>query len=115
MLAMEGNKGLFTNNGCDCYVDGDEVRAAVEQDFPKQCLQNCRAQFLRSTLPEWTDEGDWETGCKLLTGDKEKESFWSLYWCDMQFCGVAISQTGGFQQDRECCCPWRGLSLGVSG
>ncbi|KAK0639055.1 hypothetical protein B0T16DRAFT_462764 [Cercophora newfieldiana] len=90
-------------NSCDCYVDAARIETQV--DFPRTCLDNCRMQFLNqtvSTVAGWTNE-TWPTGCEQLTSkepsDDRARSFWSLYWCDTRFCGVAISQTGGLEQD----------------
>jgi hypothetical protein len=98
-------EGLSNSNGCKCYVDREDMRAAMQVDFPKQCLQDCKRQFLQSVRAKWTEEAGWPEGCQDLTSKSAAASaamrFWSLYWCDMEFCGVAINQTGGLEQDRE--------------
>jgi hypothetical protein len=103
-------------SSCDCYVDGEEMAAALQIEFPKNCLQHCRSQFMKSVRGNWTGTGQgedmtgWADGCWALTSGNPDylqetkllaEKFWSMYWCDMRFCGVAIHQDGGLEQDRE--------------
>ena len=101
---MTGNavERFVLSSDCECFVNGDEVQQAAQQGFPKSCLQNCRKQFLQSVSPGWTDDAGWAEGCQNLTSQTPTSRFWSLYWCDSTFCGVAINQTGGLEQDREC-------------
>lgn len=58
---------------------------------------------MKGASKDWTDSAGWLEGCGLMTGESRATlpatSFWSLYWCDMTFCGVAISQDGGLEQD----------------
>ncbi|KAK1754733.1 hypothetical protein QBC47DRAFT_225233 [Echria macrotheca] len=87
------------SSDCECYVQADEVRAAAQQGNPKPCLEVCRNQFLQAVSPNWTEDSGWTTGCQNLTSAAPTTQFWSLYWCDSTFCGVAINQTGGLEQD----------------
>ncbi|KAK4452486.1 hypothetical protein QBC34DRAFT_37048 [Podospora aff. communis PSN243] len=101
-------------SSCDCYVDGEEMAAAVQIEFPRNCLEQCRSQFMESVVGNWTGTGrdkdmtGWQGGCSALTSENpddvqetnvKAEWFWRLYWCDMRFCGVAIHQDGGLEQD----------------
>ena len=98
LRVMEG----FTHAAkCGCYVDAEEVREGAQQDFPKACLESCRSQFLQAVSPDWKGDSGWLDGCRNLTSRSATSRFWSLYWCDSTFCGVAIDQAGGLEQDRE--------------
>ncbi|KAK1836082.1 hypothetical protein QBC39DRAFT_410506 [Podospora conica] len=95
---MEGTVAL--GSACACYVDGKQARLVKESSAdPKPCLDFCRLQFMKSVVPGWTDESRYHDGCQNLTGNHESSRLWPLYWCDSIFCGVAIEQLGGLQQD----------------
>lgn len=97
---MEGTVAL--GNACGCYVDGKQARLARESSpDPKPCLDFCRLQFMSSVVPGWSDDSRYHDGCHNLTGNLQSTRLWPLYWCDSIFCGVAIQQLGGLQQDRE--------------
>jgi len=110
---MEMERFAYNTPECECYVAVDELRTAAQQDFPRSCLQNCRAQFLRRVLPGWKEDSGWSAGCQTLTSPVPNSALWPLYWCDSEFCGVAINQTGGLEQDRECCQKWLAGASGL--
>ncbi|KAL1839818.1 hypothetical protein VTJ49DRAFT_1097 [Mycothermus thermophilus] len=88
---------VTSSNTCDgCYVNPAEIR---QQPWdPRVCIEDCRAQFLRTAYPGWTETEGWREGCGSLDRGTALSEFWQLYWCDSVFCGVANSQ-GGLGQD----------------
>lgn len=90
-----------TDNSCQCYINAVEIEQGQWKEDPSQCLQSCRTQFLQTVQKEWKDNSGWFEGCKTLNSGVPIREFWSLYWCDSTFCGVAINQTDGLGQDRE--------------
>ncbi|AEO61506.1 hypothetical protein MYCTH_2113417 [Thermothelomyces thermophilus ATCC 42464] len=84
--------------GCPCYVNAAEIQQAKQSDA-HECLANCRAQFLRGVLNGWEGSNGWAEGCGSLNRGVAAQEFWSLYWCDSTFCGVAIDLDGGLGQD----------------
>ncbi|KAL2195958.1 hypothetical protein P885DRAFT_10754, partial [Corynascus similis CBS 632.67] len=87
------------NAACQCYVNTAEIQKGGRPEDPRECLTNCRAQFMRSVLEGWDVSNGWAEGCASLNRGVEVQEFWSLYWCDSTFCGVAINQEGGLGQD----------------
>jgi len=88
-------------SACECYVNAAEIKQGRWQEDPKECLRNCKAQFLRNTLDGWTETERWPVGCGSLNRGAWAREFWALYWCDMTFCGVGIDLKGPEGQDRE--------------
>ncbi|KAK4189841.1 hypothetical protein QBC35DRAFT_122169 [Podospora australis] len=87
-----------------CYYNATILENAGGPGRPDPCLQSCLDQFRRSIIPSWEDtSAGWAEGCRSLTNSSDlsvvEKRFWSLYWCDMKFCGVAIDQNGGKEQD----------------
>ncbi|KAL2155429.1 hypothetical protein VTH82DRAFT_171 [Thermothelomyces myriococcoides] len=68
-------------------------------DNAQECLAICRAQFQQEMLKEWEGSNGWAEGCGILNRGTAAQEFWSLYWCDSTFCGVAINPDGGLGQD----------------
>ncbi|KAK0704880.1 hypothetical protein B0H67DRAFT_363110 [Lasiosphaeris hirsuta] len=87
------------SSNCDCFVDVDDIDSVAQHDDPIPCLASCKRQFLEEISPGWKEDSSWPQGCQNLTSAKPTNRFWSLYWCDSTFCGVAINQTGGLGQD----------------
>ncbi|KAK3386900.1 hypothetical protein B0H63DRAFT_558501 [Podospora didyma] len=92
---MEG----LPDHHCPCYVDAAALMSRVRQGDTRQCLQVCKSIFLQSVSTDWTETHGWKEGCQNLTSKAALYEFWQLYWCDSTFCGVAISPTGGLEQD----------------
>ncbi|KAL2175376.1 uncharacterized protein P884DRAFT_293784 [Thermothelomyces heterothallicus CBS 202.75] len=84
--------------GCPCYVNAAEIQQAKQSDV-QECLANCRAQFQRGVLNGWEGSNGWAEGCGGLNRGVAAQEFWSLYWCDSTFCGVAVDLDGGLGQD----------------
>lgn len=99
---MKETKRSFEGSGsvCECYVNTAEIKQGRWQEDPSECLRNCKAQFLRNVLQGWGENERWVDGCGNLNRGVVHE-FWSLYWCDLTFCGVGIDRAGGPGQDRE--------------
>lgn len=84
---------------CGCNVDGAAPGKRMAARETKQCLQACKQVFLESISADWTESSGWDKGCQALTGHSPDSRLWDLYRCDSKFCGVAIIQIGGLQQD----------------
>ncbi|KAL2160160.1 hypothetical protein VTH06DRAFT_1815 [Thermothelomyces fergusii] len=92
---MKVNAGADGSDGCQCYVDATEIQ---QGDGP-ECLNTCRAQFFQRVLEGSGVGGEWAEWCGSLDRGVAAQEFWSLYWCDSTFCGVAIDPDGGPGQD----------------
>ncbi|KAK4173551.1 hypothetical protein QBC36DRAFT_380899 [Triangularia setosa] len=92
------------DDGCECHFNKAEIEGGAWSEDKSQCISNCRTQFLRSITPGWSETLGWADVCGNLNltshdVDVAEYRFWSLYWCDSTFCGVAIDQSKGLGQD----------------
>ncbi|KAK3344254.1 hypothetical protein B0T25DRAFT_322026 [Lasiosphaeria hispida] len=92
-------EALAYNSNCECFVNVGDIDSVAKQQDPIPCLASCKRQFLQEISPGWKEDSSWPQGCQNLTSATATNRFWSLYWCDSTFCGVAINQTGGLGQD----------------
>ncbi|KAK4245338.1 hypothetical protein C7999DRAFT_43147 [Corynascus novoguineensis] len=99
MELMRREAKTTDNAACQCYVNTTEIQKGRGPEDPRECLTNCKAQFMKSVLEGWDVSNGWADGCASLNRGVKVQEFWSLYWCDSTFCGVAINQEGGLGQD----------------
>ncbi|KAH6620835.1 hypothetical protein B0J18DRAFT_466468 [Chaetomium sp. MPI-SDFR-AT-0129] len=93
-----------TTTTCECHINTTALRSqppSVWRNNPAACLDQCRTQFLGGLLTAWGEESSsttsgngngWEQGCGSLNKGVDVREFWTLYWCDATFCGVAIEE-----------------------
>ncbi|KAM7201174.1 hypothetical protein V8F20_004920 [Naviculisporaceae sp. PSN 640] len=98
-MAAPGHNG----DSC-CYFDAANISPMPQEGDRKACFMSCMAQFLESVLPgsESNPEGMASTTmCKTLNGTSagDERTFWPLYWCDMNYCGLAVDRNGNEGQD----------------
>ncbi|KAH6851082.1 hypothetical protein B0I37DRAFT_404768 [Chaetomium sp. MPI-CAGE-AT-0009] len=87
------------SSACQCYINTVEIKQGRWQEDPSECLRNCKAQFLGTVVKGWQENDGWVEGCGSLNRNVPVKEFWSLYWCDLTFCGVGINRAGGLGQD----------------
>ncbi|KAK0662531.1 hypothetical protein QBC41DRAFT_284972 [Cercophora samala] len=94
------------HSGCECHINKADIQKGAWNEDRSECISNCKTQFLQSITPGWSEASGWADVCGNLNSTSHdleiaEYRFWSLYWCDSTFCGVAIDQSKGLGQDRD--------------
>ncbi|KAK4655866.1 hypothetical protein QC762_306180 [Podospora pseudocomata] len=93
------------DGSCECHINKAEIQKGAWNEDRSECISNCKTQFLQSISPGWSEAASgWADVCGNLNSTSKgvevaEYRFWSLYWCDSAFCGVAIDQSKGLGQD----------------
>ncbi|KAK4667101.1 hypothetical protein QC763_306180 [Podospora pseudopauciseta] len=93
------------DSSCECHINKAEIQKGAWNEDRSECISNCKTQFLQSISPGWSEAASgWADVCGNLNSTSKgvevaEYRFWSLYWCDSTFCGVAIDQSKGLGQD----------------
>ncbi|KAK4204703.1 hypothetical protein QBC40DRAFT_329061 [Triangularia verruculosa] len=92
------------DSSCECHINKAEIQKGEWEENKNVCIANCKTQFLQSITPGWSEAQGWADVCGNLNLTSKdvgvaEYRFWSLYWCDSKFCGVAIEQGSRLGQD----------------